>query len=67
MKVPADTISGWIATKSGGLFHQRDARTLSEGTRWCTATKTIAPAFLYFLDGMQLTHKDVVANGCTGS
>jgi ABC-type branched-subunit amino acid transport system substrate-binding protein len=67
MKVPPETISGWIPTKSGALFHHRDARTLSEGTRWCTAGKTIAPAFLYFLDGLKLTHKDVVKNGCAGS
>lgn len=67
MKVPPETISGWIPTKSGALFHHRDARTLSEGTRWCTEGKTIAPAFLYFLDGLKMTHKDVVANGCAGS
>ena len=64
MKVPPKTISGWIPTASGRLFHGRDAKTLSEGTRWCTATKTIAPAFLYFLKGFKLTHKDVVTNGC---
>jgi ABC-type branched-subunit amino acid transport system substrate-binding protein len=66
MKVPAGTVSGWIPTDTGLLFHDRDARTLSEGTQWCTATKTIAPAFLYFLDGMNFTHQDVVANGCGG-
>jgi len=66
MPVPPQTISGWIPTSSGALFHERDARTLAEGTRWCTATKTIAPAFLYFLDGLKFTHQDVVANGCAG-
>lgn len=64
MKVPSETISGWIPTADGGLFHGRDARTLAEGTRWCTETKTIAPALLYFLDGFKLTHKDVVEDGC---
>ena len=66
MKVPACTVSGWIPTDGGLLFHDRDARTLSEGTQWCSATKTIAPAFLYFLDGMTFTHQDVVAKGCGG-
>lgn len=64
MKVPSDTISGWIPTAEGGLFHGRDARTLEEGTRWCHDTKTIAPALIYFLDGFKLTHKEVVEDGC---
>lgn len=67
MKVPPDTVSGWIPTKTGALFHHQDARTLSEGTRWCTSGETIAPAFLYFLKGMKFTHKDIVTTGCQGS
>lgn len=63
-KVPPQTVSGWIPTSAGKLFHDRDAQTLEEGVRWCTSTKTIAPVFLYFLDGMKLAQKKVIENSC---
>lgn len=64
MKVPDNTISGWMPTKDGKLFHDRDAQTLSEGLVWCPDKKTIAPVFLYFMDGLKVTHKRIVENGC---
>ena len=64
--VPPETISGWMPADGGKLFHGRDAQTLSEGVRWCTATKTIAPAFLYFMDGLKVTDQKIVENGCGG-
>lgn len=64
MKVPSETISGWIPTKDGKLFHGRDAQTLSEGLGWCPDKKTIAPVFLYFMHGLEVTHKQVVKDGC---
>lgn len=63
-KVPPQTISGWMPTKDGRLFHGRDAQTLSEGVRWCTETRTIAPVFLYFMDGLEVTNRKVIENGC---
>lgn len=66
MKIPPETISGWVPTKGGKLFHGRDAQTLSEGLRWCPDKKTIAPVFLYFMHGLKFTHKQVVKNGCQG-
>ena len=63
-KVPPQTISGWMPTKDGKLFHGRDAQTLSEGVRWCTETKTIAPVFLYFMNGLEVTNRKVIENGC---
>ena len=66
MKVPPHTISGWIPTKDGKLFHDRDAQTLAEGVRWCPQQKTIGAAFLYFMQGLDVTRQDIVQNGCTG-
>jgi branched-chain amino acid transport system substrate-binding protein len=63
-KVPPETISGWMPADGGKLFHGRDAQTLSEGVRWCGATKTIAPAFLYFMDGLKVTDQKIIENGC---
>lgn len=65
-KVPPETISGWMPAAGGKLFHDRDAQTMSEGVRWCTATKTIAPAFLYFMDGLKVTDQKIIENGCGG-
>ena len=66
MPVPAHTISGWIATADGKLFHDRDAQTLAEGVRWCPQQKTIGAAFLFFMDGMNVTRQNLVQNGCAG-
>lgn len=66
MPIPADTISGWIPAAGGKLFHSRDARTLSEGVGWCTASKTIAPVFVYFMDGLKVTDSKVISNACQG-
>lgn len=63
-KVPPQTISGWMPTADGKLFHDRDAQTLSEGVRWCTQTRTIGPVFLYFMHGLEVTDRKVVGNGC---
>ncbi len=63
-KVPPETISGWMPADGGKLFHGRDAQTLSEGVRWCSETKTIAPAFLYFMDGLKVTDQKIIENGC---
>ncbi len=64
--VPKATVSGWVPTAGGKLFHDRDAQTLSEGVRWCTGRKTIAPAFLYFMQGMTVTQPEVIADRCGG-
>ncbi|WP_428390580.1 ABC transporter substrate-binding protein [Lichenicoccus sp.] len=66
MKVPPHTISGWIPTKDGKLFHDRDAQTLAEGVRWCPQAKTIGAAFLFFMQGLEVTRQQIVQNGCTG-
>ncbi len=63
-RVPPGTVSGWVPTADGKLFHDRDAQTLSEGVRWCPGRKTIAPAFLYFMHGLDVTRQQVVADGC---
>ena len=62
--VPSGTVSGWVPTAGGKLFHDRDAQTLSEGVRWCVGRKTIAPAFLYFMQGMNVTQPQVIADAC---
>ena len=65
MPVPPHTISGWIPTKDGKLFHDRDAQTLAEGVRWCPQQRTIGAAFLFFMDGLDVTRQQLV-QGCTG-
>jgi hypothetical protein len=64
MAVPPKTISGWIPTEDGKLFHNRDAQTMSEGIGWCTDKKTIAQVFLYFMDGLKVTREKVVTDAC---
>jgi branched-chain amino acid transport system substrate-binding protein len=64
MPVPPATISGWIPAEGGKLFHGRDAQTLSEGIGWCPDKKTIAPVFLYFMDGLKVTQEKIVSDGC---
>lgn len=66
MPVPDHTISGWIPTADGKLFHDRDAQTLAEGVRWCPEQKTIGAAMMFFMDGLKVTREQVVADGCTG-
>ena len=66
MKVPPKTISEWVPAEGGKLFHDRNAQTLSEGVGWCADKKTIAPVFVYRLDGLKLTEQKVVENGCKG-
>lgn len=67
MPVPAHTISGWIPTSDGKLFHDRDAQTLAEGVRWCPKAQTIGAAFLFFMQGLNVTQQQVVQNGCGAS
>jgi branched-chain amino acid transport system substrate-binding protein len=64
MPIPAQTISGWIPAEGGKLFHSRDAQTLSEGIGWCVDKKTIAPVFLYFMDGLKVTQEKIVTDAC---
>jgi ABC-type branched-subunit amino acid transport system substrate-binding protein len=64
MPVPPKTISGWIPAEGGKLFHGRDAQTMSEGIGWCSDKKTIAPVFLYFMDGLKVTREKVIADAC---
>jgi branched-chain amino acid transport system substrate-binding protein len=64
MPIPPKTISGWIPAEGGKLFHNRDAQTLSEGIGWCSDKKTIAPVFLYFMDGLKVTQEKVIADAC---
>jgi branched-chain amino acid transport system substrate-binding protein len=64
MEVPGETISGWIPTEDHRLFHDRDAQTMAEGVGWCSQKKTIAPIFLYFMDGLKVTREKVVADAC---
>jgi branched-chain amino acid transport system substrate-binding protein len=66
MKIPPRTISGWVPTADGKLFHDRNAQTLSEGVGWCPDKKTIAPVFVYRLDGYKLPEQKVIADGCKG-
>lgn len=65
MKVPSNTVSGWIPTSDGKLFHDRDAQTLEQGLAWCPALKTIKPAFTYFLNEFNFTKKTVIKNPCS--
>ena len=64
MPIPPQTISGWIPAEGGKLFHGRDAQTLSEGVAWCTDKKTIAPVFLYFLNGLDMAQQKVIEHPC---
>jgi branched-chain amino acid transport system substrate-binding protein len=64
MPVPPQTISGWIPADGGKLFHGRDAQTLSEGVAWCSDKKTIAPVFLYFLNGLDMAQQKVIEHPC---
>ena len=66
MPVPPHTISGWIPTADGKLFHDRDAQTLAEGVRWCPKQRTIGAAFLFFMQGLDVTKQQIVQNGCAG-
>jgi branched-chain amino acid transport system substrate-binding protein len=66
MKIPPKTISGWVPTADGKLFHDRNAQTLSEGVGWCPDKKTIAPVFVYRLDGYKLAEEKVIKDGCKG-
>ena len=47
ISVPAGSISGWVPGEGGKFFTERDARTPSEVTLWCTAKKTIASAMVF--------------------
>lgn len=64
MPIPPNTISGWIPAAGGKLFHDRDAQTLSEGIGWCPDKKTIAPVFLYFMDGLKVTQEKIITDAC---
>jgi branched-chain amino acid transport system substrate-binding protein len=64
MPIPPRLISGWVPAAGDKLFHNRDAQTLSEGVGWCADKKTIAPVFLYFMDGLKVTQDKVIADGC---
>jgi branched-chain amino acid transport system substrate-binding protein len=48
--VPSGTVSGWLPSSSGGLFTNRDARTLSEITQWCTNSQSITTTEVF--DGL---------------
>lgn len=48
--VPEGTVSGWLPSSDGALFTERNARTLSEVTQWCTGAATIATAMVF--DGL---------------
>ncbi|GAB3673052.1 branched-chain amino acid ABC transporter substrate-binding protein [Actinocorallia lasiicapitis] len=48
IKVPAGTVSGWIAAPGSGLmFSERGARTASEVTAWCAGSETIDSALTF--------------------
>lgn len=48
--VPKGTVSGWLPSGKGALFTDRNARTLSEVTQWCTGKGSIATAMVF--DGL---------------
>lgn len=50
IEVPAGSVSGWIPSPDGALFTERNARTLSEVTQWCTDSRSIATAVVF--DGL---------------
>ena len=45
--VPEGTVSGWLPGEGGLMFTDRDARTASEITVWCSNAETITRAMLY--------------------
>ena len=56
--VPAGSISGWLPGEGGKFFTNRDARTPSEVTLWCTDKKTIASAMVFDVkDGAVISPK----------
>ncbi|MGN7860104.1 ABC transporter substrate-binding protein [Microbacterium sp. 22303] len=48
--VPKGSVSGWLPSSDGALFTERNARTLSEVTAWCTGKSSIATAMVF--DGL---------------
>jgi ABC-type branched-subunit amino acid transport system substrate-binding protein len=55
---PKQSISGWIPGDDGQMFVDRNARTLSEVTIWCSETQSIATAMVF--DGLGQKLNDVV-------
>ena len=48
--VPKGSVSGWLPSSDGKLFTDRNARTLSEVTQWCSGKASIATAMVF--DGL---------------
>lgn len=62
--VPKASISGWVAGQGGNFFTDRDARTSSEVTTWCTDKKTIASAMVFDVQGGKLTSPEYRDDPC---
>ncbi|REE95626.1 ABC transporter substrate-binding protein [Thermomonospora umbrina] len=45
--VPAGTVSGWLPGDGGVLFTDRNARTASEVTTWCTGKRTLGSVMTF--------------------
>lgn len=65
--VPAGSVSGWIPSSDGALFTDRNARTLSEVTQWCTDSKTIATALVFDGLGGKVNDPIVADEPCAAS
>ncbi|MEO6570636.1 MAG: ABC transporter substrate-binding protein [Ilumatobacteraceae bacterium] len=50
LEVPEGTVSGWVPGDNGLMFTDRDARTPSEITVWCSDKTTIASAMVFNVD-----------------
>lgn len=62
--VPTGSVSGWIPDAGGLLFADRQARTLSDVTVWCPASKSIAPAMVFDLKDGAITDRTLTADPC---
>ncbi|WP_137844998.1 ABC transporter substrate-binding protein [Microbacterium sp. 2FI] len=65
IEVPAASVSGWIASPDDALFADRNARTLSEVTQWCTASSSIATALVFDGLGGEVGDATVIDDPCS--
>ena len=64
IEVPADSVSGWIPSPDGALFTERNARTLSEVTQWCTESSSIGTALVFDGLGGEVSDATVTDDPC---
>ncbi len=64
IEVPEGTVSGWLPSGDGALFTDRNARTLSEVTQWCTGAASIATATVFDGLGGEIADAKVTDDPC---